>query len=66
MGVRKYFKEVAREGRRVRWPNREQLLPALGVVLLIAIFTALFLMLEDLASGTLIQQLHNAFSSIGG
>ncbi len=66
MGMKKYFTEVVREGKRVRWPSTDQLLPALGVVLVIAIFTAVFLMIEDLASGVLIQQLRIAFESMRG
>ena len=57
----KYTKEVAKEGKRVRWPKREVLLPTLVVVLCIAAFAAIFLSLEDLTAGSLIQQLRNAF-----
>ena len=57
----KYTKEVVKEGKRVRWPKREVLLPTLVVVLCIAAFAAIFLSLEDLTAGSLIQQLKNAF-----
>ena len=57
----KYTKEVVKEGKRVRWPKREVLLPTLIVVLCIAAFAAIFLSLEDLTAGSLIQQLRNAF-----
>ncbi|MCI6216244.1 MAG: preprotein translocase subunit SecE [Bacillales bacterium] len=57
----KYTKEVVKEGKRVRWPKREVLLPTLVVVLCIAAFAAIFLSLEDLTAGSLIQQLRNAF-----
>ena len=57
----KYTKEVVKEGNRVRWPKREVLLPTLVVVLCIAAFAAIFLSLEDLTAGSLIQQLRNAF-----
>lgn len=57
----KYTKEVVKEGKRVRWPKREALLPTLVVVLCIAAFAAIFLSLEDLTAGSLIQQLRNAF-----
>lgn len=59
-----YFKGVAREAKRVRWPKREAFLPAVGVVIVITIFAAIFLVLEDLASGTLIEQLQKAFELI--
>lgn len=56
-----YTKEVVKEGRRVRWPKREQLIPAIIVVVVIAAFVALFLSLEDLTAGSLINQLKQAF-----
>ena len=61
MNLIKYTKEVVKEGKRVRWPKREVLLPTLVVVLCIAAFAAIFLSLEDLTAGSLIQQLRNAF-----
>lgn len=57
----KYAKEVVKEGKRVRWPKREQLIPTLIVVVVIAAFAAIFLSLEDLTAASLIQQLRNAF-----
>ena len=57
----KYVKEVVKEGRRVRWPKREQLIPTIIVVLAIAAFAAIFLVLEDLTAAELIKQLKNAF-----
>lgn len=57
----KYLKEVVKQGRRVRWPTREQLWPAIGVVIAISVFAALFLELEDLTAYNLIQQLKSAF-----
>ncbi|MCI7602497.1 MAG: preprotein translocase subunit SecE [Candidatus Onthovivens sp.] len=56
-----YFRGVAREAKRVRWPKREAFLPAIGVVIAITVFAAIFLVLEDLAAGTLIEQLQKAF-----
>lgn len=56
-----YFRGVAREAKRVRWPKREVFLPAIGVVIAITVFAAIFLVLEDLAAGTLIEQLQKAF-----
>ena len=57
----KYTKEVVKEGKRIRWPKRDQLVPAIIVVVVIAAFAALFLSLEDLTAGSIIQQLKNAF-----
>ncbi len=56
-----YFRGVAREAKRVRRPKREAFLPAIGVVIAITVFAAIFLVLEDLAAGTLIEQLQKAF-----
>jgi preprotein translocase SecE subunit len=57
----KYMKEVVKEGRRVRWPTREELWPAIAVVIAISVFAAVFLALEDLTAQNLINQLKNAF-----
>ena len=57
----KYVKEVAKEGKRIRWPKREILLPTIVVVICISVFVALFLTLEDLSAGSLINQLRNVF-----
>jgi len=59
-----YFRGVAREAKRVRWPNKDELLPAIAVVICITVFTALFLALEDYAANTIIEQLKNAFASL--
>ena len=56
-----YVKEVAKEGKRIRWPKREILLPTIVVVICISVFVALFLTLEDLTAGSLINQLRNVF-----
>jgi preprotein translocase SecE subunit len=55
------MKEVVKEGKRIRWPKRDQLIPAIVVVIAIAAFAAIFLSLEDLTAGTLIEQLKKAF-----
>lgn len=57
----KYMKEVVKEGRRVRWPSREVLWPSIAVVIVISIFAAVFLALEDFTAYQLIQQLKSAF-----
>ena len=61
MTPKKYVKEVIKEGKRVRWPKRDVLIPTIIVVILIAGIAALFLSLEDLAAGRLIQILKDAF-----
>jgi len=61
MTPKKYVKEVIKEGKRVRWPKRDILIPTIIVVIIIAGIAALFLSLEDLAAGRLIQILRDAF-----
>jgi len=61
MTPKKYVKEVVKEGKRVRWPKREVLIPTIIVVILIAGFAALWLTLEDLTAGSLISQVQKAF-----
>ena len=61
MTPKKYVKEVVKEGKRVRWPKREVLIPTIVVVICIAAFAALWLTLEDLTAGSLISQLQKAF-----
>ena len=57
----KYTKEVVKEGKRIRWPKRDVLFPTIVVVIFISVFVALFLTLEDLTAGSLINQLRNVF-----
>lgn len=66
MGVRKYASEVIREGKRVRWPKKEIFFPTLLTVIIICVFCALILSIEDWAAGTLIGQLKELFKGIGG
>ena len=64
MGVRKYTKEVIREAKRVRWPKRDVFLLALVTTLVICVFCALILRLEDLVSGELIKALKEVFKGV--
>ena len=64
MGVRKYTKEVIKEAKRVRWPKRDIFLMALVTTLVICIFAALILRLEDLVSGELIKALKEVFKGL--
>lgn len=57
----KYLKEVVKEGKRVRWPKKDTLLPSIAVVICIMVFAAAFLALEDLAVANIINQLKAAF-----
>ena len=64
MGVKKYTQEVIKEGKRVRWPKKEEFLPALLTVIIICVFCALVLSLWDWLAGTLIKELKELFSGI--
>ena len=60
--TKKYLQGVVKEGKRVRWPNRETILKSLGVVLVITIVVALWLSLDDYIAAVLIKVLQNTFS----
>lgn len=64
MGVKKYTQEVIKEGKRVRWPKKEVFFPALLTVIIICVFAALVLSLEDFLAGTIINTIKGWFSSI--
>ena len=57
----KYAKEVIKEGKRVRWPKREQLVPRIIVVIAITAFAAIFLSLDELTAASMISPLKAAF-----
>ena len=61
MGLKSYAKGVVKEGRRVRWPKREVLIPSIIVVVIIAALTGLILMGEDALGKALIDVLKKAF-----
>jgi preprotein translocase SecE subunit len=61
MGLKKYAGEVIKEGKRVRWPKREVILPLIFVVLVITAFAAAVLLLEDMAVARLLGALEKAF-----
>lgn len=64
MGVKKYTQEVIKEGKRVRWPKKEVFFPALVTVIIICVFAALVLSLEDFVAGTIINTIKGWFSEI--
>lgn len=64
MGIKSYAKGVVKEGKRVRWPKRDTLIPAIIVVVVIALFVGLLLFGEDAAGNKLIQILKDAFAGI--
>ena len=63
MGVKKFTSEVIKEGKRVRWPKRDVLVPEFIVVVIIAALTGLILMGEDALGKGLIDVLRKTFNS---
>ena len=64
MGLVKFAKGVVKEGKRVRWPKRDVLIPSIIVVVIISVVAGLLLFAEDLAGKKLIDILADAFSSM--
>lgn len=64
MGLKRAVANVAKEGKRVRWPKREVLLPSILVVIVITALAALILFVEDEAGNTLLNILRDAFKEI--
>ena len=64
MGVKKYTQEVIKEGKRVRWPKKDVFFPALITVIIICVFAALVLSLEDFLAGTIINTIKDWFGQI--
>lgn len=61
MGLKTYAAGVVKEGKRVRWPKRDVLVPSIIVVVVIAVVAGLLLFGEDMAGQRLIQILSSAF-----
>jgi len=64
MGVKKYTQEVIKEGKRVRWPKKDEFVPALVATIVICVFCALVLALWDWAGQNLISILQGLFEKI--
>jgi preprotein translocase SecE subunit len=62
--ITNYIRGVFHEGKRIKWPKRKELLPAFITVLVITIFAAIFLLLENYASEVLVKELRQAFESL--
>lgn len=61
MGIKKFTKDVVKEGKRVRWPKKDVLVPSIIVVVIVAALTGLLLMGEDALGKGLIDALMDAF-----
>ena len=66
MGLKKFAGGVIKEGKRVRWPKKDVLIPSIIVVVVISVVVGLLLFAEDLAGKKLIDILAEAFSGIKG
>ena len=64
MGLKKFASGVIKEGKRVRWPKKDVLIPSIIVVVIISVIVGLLLFAEDLAGKRLIDILSDAFQSI--
>lgn len=64
MKIGRFFAGVIKEGKRVRWPKKDVLIPSIIVVVIIAAVVGLLLFAEDLAGKKLIDILTDAFSSM--
>jgi len=64
MGLKKYASDVVKEGKRIRWPKRDVLIPSIITVVVIAVFFGIMLLLEDWAGNTLLEILKDAFSNL--
>ena len=64
MKLGKFVGGVIKEGKRVRWPKKDVLIPSIIVVVVIAAIVGLLLFAEDLAGKKLIDILTDAFSSM--
>ena len=66
MGLKKFASGVVKEGKRVRWPKRDVIIPTVVVVVIVTVFFALVLFAEDWAGNSLINILSDAFESMKG
>lgn len=64
MKIGRFIGGVIKEGKRVRWPKKDVLIPSIIVVVVIAAIVGLLLFAEDLAGKKLIDILTDAFSSM--
>ena len=62
MGVRKFTQDVIKEGKRVRWPKRDVLVPSIIIVVIIAAGVGLILTGEDALGKGLIDVLKQTFN----
>jgi preprotein translocase SecE subunit len=64
MDAKKFTKDVVKEAKRVRWPKRDVLVPAIVVTVIIVALFGLLLWFEDIAGNHLLQILRDWFESM--
>ena len=62
--IKKYFINVIKEAKRVKWPKITILYYSVVVVFVISLIFAFFLSIEDLAAGIIFKQLKKIFITI--
>jgi preprotein translocase SecE subunit len=60
MGLKKFTADVVKEGKRVRWPKADVLIPSIVVVLVISFLVGLILFGEDALGKQLIDILKDS------
>ena len=60
--INKYFKGVGEEVHRIRWPNRRELWPSVGVVVSVTVVAAIGLLLCDFISTEILRAFEIAFN----
>ena len=61
--VKRYFQGVWKQAKMVRWPKRKELATAVATVLVVVVFAAICLVIDDLVISKLLQTLDDAFPS---
>ena len=61
--VKRYFQGVWKQAKMVRWPKRKELAAAVATVLVVVVFAAICLVIDDLVISKLLQTLDDAFPS---
>ncbi len=62
--VTRFAKGVVKEGKRVRWPDRETMWKSLIVVIVISLIAALWLLLDNLVASALLKSLGEVFKNM--
>lgn len=64
--IRKYFRGVAEEAHRVRWPSGKELWPSVGVVIGVTVICAIVLAISDYLALEIIKAFNRVNPNTGG